>query len=174
MADAPEIPEATDPFEKRVAISIAVLAVILSLVSNLGDNAKTDAILKTNKSTDQWAFFQSASLKKHLAVLEGDLLEELAPAPGAANPAKKIARLREDAAKYESGQNDIKKEAERLKGEAEQDEKVNDACDLSSLLLQIGVVICSVAILSHWKAFWYAGLALGAAGTVWGVHAFLM
>ena len=50
MADTPEIPEATDPFEKRVAISIAVLAVIMSLVGNLGDNAKTSSIIETNEA----------------------------------------------------------------------------------------------------------------------------
>ncbi len=46
MAEAPEIPEAKDPFEKRVAVTIAVLAVVLAVVGNKGDNAKTDAIIK--------------------------------------------------------------------------------------------------------------------------------
>lgn len=45
MPEAPEIPEAKDPFEKQVAISIAALAVALSVIGNKGDNAKTDAII---------------------------------------------------------------------------------------------------------------------------------
>ena len=40
--------------------------------------------------------------------------------------------------------------------------------------LQIGVVVCSVAILSRWHLFWFAGLALGAAGIVVGAMAFAM
>ena len=47
MPDAPEIPEAKDRFEKTVAITIAVVAVILSWMSNRGDDAKTSAIIKT-------------------------------------------------------------------------------------------------------------------------------
>ncbi len=173
MADAPEIPEATDPFEKRVAISIAVLAVVLSLVGNLGDNAKTDAILKTNEASNKWAYFQSKSLKEQMVTMHGELLQELNAAPANETREKALARLQSEAARYEKEKNDIKNEAESLQKEAALDSKINDLCDLSSLLLQIGVVICSVAILSRWRAFWYVGLALGIAGTGWGIMAFL-
>ena len=37
MADAPEIPEANDPFEKRVAVTIALIAIVLSFIQNAGD-----------------------------------------------------------------------------------------------------------------------------------------
>ena len=57
MPDAPEIPEAKDPFDKRVALTIAIIAICLSFVSNLGDNAKTSAILKTSEASDQWNYF---------------------------------------------------------------------------------------------------------------------
>jgi hypothetical protein len=33
-------------------------------------------------------------------------------------------------------------------------------------------VICSVAILSRWRLFWYIGLGLGAAGALIGLSAF--
>ena len=42
------IPEAKDAFEKQVAVTIASLAVVLAVIGNKGDNAKTDAIIKTN------------------------------------------------------------------------------------------------------------------------------
>lgn len=61
MPDAPEIPEAKDPFDKRVALSIAIIAICLSFVANLGDNAKTSAILKTSEASDQWNYFQAKS-----------------------------------------------------------------------------------------------------------------
>jgi len=52
MPDAPEIPEAKDPFEKRVAVTIAILAVALAFIGNKGDNARTDAIIKTNEASN--------------------------------------------------------------------------------------------------------------------------
>jgi uncharacterized protein (DUF3084 family) len=170
MADAPEIPEAADPFEKRVAISIAVLAVVLSLVGNLGDNAKTDAILKTNEASNQWGYFQAKSIKEQIAALRGSLVAELGHAQSDDAKEKTDA----EALRYEREKEEIKKQAESLQKTAARDSAINDRCDLASLLLQIAIVICSVAILSHWRGFWFAGLALGLAGAVAGATAFLM
>ena len=50
MSETPEIPEANDPFSKQVAITIALLAVVLAVIENKGDNAKTDAIIKTSNA----------------------------------------------------------------------------------------------------------------------------
>ena len=178
MADTPEIPAAADPFEKRVAISIAVLAVILSFVGNLGDNAKTDAIIKTNEASNQWGYFQAKSIKGQMAGMESELLDSL----GGVNPPngyrndeprqKAMARLKSEAARYDKEKEEIKMKAEDLQKQATRDSAINDRCDLASLMLQIAVVICSVAILSHWRGFWIAGLALGLAGAIAGATAF--
>ncbi len=174
MPEAPEIPEATDPFEKRVAISIAILAVILSFIGNLGDNAKTDSILKTNEASNQWGYYQAKSIKSQMAGMQTTMLAALSGAQPDEARAKEIARLKAESERYEQEKEEIKKQAEALQAQAAEDSKVNDRCDLSSLMLQIAVVICSVAILSRWHAFWFAGLALGIAGAVAGATAYFM
>ena len=174
MPDAPEIPEATDPFEKRVAISIAVLAVMLSFIGNLGDNAKTDSILKTNEATNRWGYFQAKSIKGQMAAMQGAMLAAVSGAQPDEARTKEIARLKAEAERYAQEKEEIEKHAKELQAEAAQDSKVNDRCDHASLMLQIAVVICSVAILSRWHAFWFAGLALGVAGAATGATAFFM
>ena len=174
MPEAPEIPEATDPFEKRVAISIAILAVLLSFIGSHGDNAKTDLILKTNEATNQWGYYQAKSIKGQMAGMQGALLAAVSGAQPDEARTKEIARLKAEAERHEHEKEEIKKQAETLQAQAAVGSKVNDRCDLASLMLQIAVVICSVAILSRWRAFWFAGLALGAAGAVAGATAFLM
>ena len=174
MPDAPEIPEATDPFEKRVAISIAILAVILSFIGSLGDNAKTDSILKTNEATNKWGYFQAKSIKGQMAGMQSTMLTAMSGAQPDEARTKEIARLKAEAERYEAEKEEIKKEAEALQAQAAQDSKVNDRCDLGSLMMQVAVVICSVAILSRWHAFWFAGVALGLAGAVAGATAFFM
>lgn len=174
MPEAPEIPEANDPFEKRVAISIAVLAVALSFIGNLGDNAKTDSILKTNEASNQWGYFQAKSIKGQMAGMQSTILAAVSGAQPDEARAKEIARLKAESERYEQEKDEIKKKAEDLHALAEADSKINDRCDLSSLMLQIAVVICSVAILSRWHAFWYAGIALGLAGGIAGATAFFM
>jgi hypothetical protein len=174
MPDAPEIPEATTPFDKRVALSIAIIAVVLSFVGNRGDNAKTDAIIKTNEASDQWGYFQAKTIKGQMTAMHGDLLEKLSGSSPSEASTAEAARLRAESARYEAEKAEIKANAEALAQEAAHQSSVNDRCDLAALMLQIGVVVSSVAILSGWRPFWYAGLALGTAGTIAGVTAFLM
>jgi hypothetical protein len=174
MSDPTDIPEASTAFEKKIALTIAILAVVLSFVNNKGDNAKTDAIINTNKASDRWSYYQSKSIKEHVAEMHVALLKELGDATlsdagkeGLVSVAGEVKRL--------NGEKDgIKKEATQLEAEAKLQGDINDRCDMSALLLQIGIVICSVAILSSWKPFWYAGIGLGVAGAVIGITAFLM
>jgi hypothetical protein len=174
MSDPTEIPEASNAFEKKIALTIAILAVILSFVNNKGDNAKTDAILNTSKASDQWSYFQAKSIKGHIAELHVGLLKELGGAPMTDEAKQALGRLAGEVDRLKGDKTAIEKEAKQLVVDAEHASKLNDRCDLSALLLQIAIVICSVAILSSWKPFWYAGIALGAAGAVIGATAFLM
>ncbi len=173
MAEAPEIPEVTNPFEKRVALTIALLAMVLALVENLGDNAKTSAILKTNEAANQWAYYQSKSIKQNLVETEARLIAQLGAALPEAKAATK-AQVDAEIARYRTEKGEIQDEAKKLVKEAESNSLVNDRCDIAALLLQIAVVVCSVSILSSWKPLWLAGTGLGIAGTFVGVTAFLM
>lgn len=174
MSESPEIPEANDPFGKRVAITIAILAVILTVVQNKGDNARTEAILKTNEASNQWGYYQAKSIKQNLLESEAHLLNLL---QGAGDPTARKAAIDEavqGAKRYNGEKQDIKKEAEKFQHEAEHNNKINDRCDHAALALQIGVVVCSVAILSRWQLFWFIGTGLGLLGAAVGVTAFLM
>ena len=179
MPEAPEIPEANDPFEKRAAVTIAILAV----VGNKGDNAKTDAIIKTNEATNKWAFYQAKSIKGSIIAAEHELLTLLVSAPNAdAEAAKKIReirskieeRLTKKAAEYGDDQPKIKKEAEEAQDEAKIGSKINDRCDQGSLALQIAIVIASVSILARSRAFWIGSIVLGVIGIGIGIMAFLI
>lgn len=162
MAEAPEIPEAKDPFEKMVAISIAIIAVLLSYISMKGDNAKTDAIIKTNDAANTWARYQAKSLKLNLRELEVSLTKD---SQNSGNPAR-IEKLKADITRYEGELKDLDKEARGYKAEADEGSAMNDRCDFSGLFLQISIVVASVAILSRQKFLWFASLGLAAFGAV--------
>jgi hypothetical protein len=51
---------------------------------------------------------------------------------------------------------------------------INDRCDQAALLLQIAVVVCSVAILGQSHKFWWLGMLLGVAGIVVGATAYFI
>jgi hypothetical protein len=164
MPDTPEIPEAKDPFDKRVALTIAILAIVLSFVANAGDNAKTSAILKTSQASDQWNFFQAKSTKAILTAMHGDLLTRLSTEERASDSRTQAIKLGQEARRYDVEKGEIQKAAETLVAEATRLSAINDRCDQGSLLLQIAVVVCSVAILAHSHKFWWLGITLGIAG----------
>lgn len=170
MADV-EVPEAKDPFERLIALSVAILAVVLAFVDNTGNNGQADAIVKTNLASNQWAYYQAKSLKENLAANNAELLAALAPNDSAK---AKVEELKKDAARYEAEKKEIKDKAEALTKEAEHGQAIDDQCDIAALLLQIAVVICSIAILVRWKAIYFVGLAVGVAGIYEGIVAFLM
>ena len=175
MPEAPEIPEANDPFEKRAAVTIAILAVALAVVGNKGDNARTDAIIKTNEASNQWAYFQAKGIKGSIASAEQELLTLLGPSQNAAaDLAKKAEQLRSKAEEYKTEQAEIKAHAEEAQKDAERGSKINDRCDQGSLALQIAIVIASVSILARSRAFWIASIVLGLIGIGIGVMAFVI
>ena len=173
MAETPEIPEAKDPFERMVAVSIAAMAVCLSVINTHGDNAKTDAIIKTNEASNKWGYFQSKSIKEHVDQSQVTTLTALSDTVVQADKRSTLlAKLDEDIKRYGKEKTDIKAEAEALEKEAAKSQQINDRSDHGALFLQIGIVVASVAILSRWKPLWFSGLVLGVIGAVVGLSAF--
>ncbi len=174
MADAPEIPEAKDPFDKRVALTIAIIAICLSFISNLGDNAKTSSILRTSEASDQWNYFQAKSTKALLAAMHGDMIMRLSSEERSEDARNRAVQLGKDAQRYDVEKAEIKKEAEALVADAKHFSAINDRCDQAALLLQIAVIVCSVAILGQSHKFWWLGMVLGIAGIAVGATAYLL
>ncbi len=174
MSAIAETAESSDPFSKQVAVTIAILTVFLAFIGNKGDNAKTEGLLKTSEAANQWGYYQSKSIKQHTSESEGSILANL---PESGNQAKRdaaIAKVEANVKRYDSEKQEIKTKAESLESIAHQSELVNDRCDQSSLVLQIGVIICSIAILSKWRLFWHLGMVLGTVGGAIGITAFLL
>ncbi len=174
MPEAPEIPEAKNPFEKRIAISIAVLAVVLSVVEKKGDGAKTESILKKSEENDHWAQYQSKSIKAGLARVEDSLLGSVTLSASPESVAKHRESLKELMKHYEEDQKEISKDAKTEQAEARHLIKVTERCHEGALALQIAIVLASVAILSRWHAMWIFSLLLGLLGAVVGVTAFFI
>ena len=173
MAETPEIPEAKDPFERMVAVSIAAMAVCLSVINTHGDNAKTDAIIKTNEASNKWGYFQSKSIKEHIGQTQVTTLTALSDSAVQADKRSALlAKLDEEIKRYGKEKTDIKTEAEALEKDTAQSQKINDRSDHGALFLQIAIVVASVSILSRWKPLWFSGLVLGVIGAVVGLSAF--
>jgi hypothetical protein len=175
MAESPEIPEAKDPFEKRAAVTIAILAVSLAVIGNKGDDSKTEAIIKTNEAANGYSYYQAKGIKGSIASAQEEMLTLLAASPNAAGEIpEKIKKLKADAERYKEEQVDIKKEADKDKDEAKHESAINNRCDHAELALQVGIIAASVSILARSHAFWIGSIILGLIGVAIGVTAFLI
>lgn len=164
MADAPEIPEANDSFEKKVAVTIAVVAVFLAFIDNAGNNGTSQSIVKTNEASNQWAYFQSKSIKENLMEVEHDLLARLATT----DQKERLAQLKAEEARYKQEKGEIKAAAEALTKEAKEGAAIDDRADMAALFLQVSIVISSIAILAKSEKFWWAGLVFAVIGVGFG------
>jgi hypothetical protein len=155
-----------DPFISRVSITIAVLAVLAATVGSLETieaggaiTASSEAVLSQDKATDQWGEYQSDSLKKHIYGLAADA--------GGPNAAKYAATSKEQVDKQAEIRKQAKEdEAERdkLLAESREHEHRHHWLTAAATLLEIGIAICTVAIITRRRHFWLGSIGLGLLG----------
>jgi hypothetical protein len=157
-----------DPFISRVSITIAILAVLAAGVGSLETieaggaiTAASEAVLNQDKATDIWGEYQADSLKKHLYGIAADV--------GGAKAAQYAGTAREQGAK----QAELKKQAQEDEGERDKllatsrtHEHRHHWLTAAATLLEIGIAICTVAIITRRRHFWLGSIGLGLLGLV--------
>ena len=150
---------------RPVAFTMSVLAVLVAITTVLGHRTHTEAVLYQNKATDQWNEYQAKKIRAYNTQLESDLLSVATIADKDA--AAKIAKAYAD---HEKKWNDELKEeqdkAEALEKRVEAAEAHATRFDLSEALLEIGLVITSVTLLTRNRLYWYFGIVFSLAGIV--------
>ncbi|MGA2167867.1 MAG: DUF4337 domain-containing protein [Terracidiphilus sp.] len=148
---------------RPVAFTMAVLAVLVAVVTVLGHRTHTEAVLDQNKATDQWNEYQAHKIRSNDTALTSDLLGVVTIADKDA--AKKIAKSYADhQAKWADELKDDKEKAEALETKVEQAEARANRFDLGEALLEIGLVITSVTLLTRTRIYWYIGIAFALLG----------
>ncbi len=169
--------------EKLIGAYIGILAVLLAICSLGGGNAAQDATLNTIQASNIWAFFQAKNIRRQAYRLQAAEFETtLAAQPGMPEDARKLLQAKiED---YKAQEKRLTSEPDKNEGieelskrgrelEAARDEalKRTPYFDYGQALLQIAIVLASVAIISGGSALLAAsGLVglLGFAATVGG------
>ena len=148
---------------RPVALTMTVLAVLVAVTTVLGHRAHTDAILNQDKATDQWNYYQAHKIRANDTALAADLLSVVTIADKDA--AKKIAKGYTDhQAKWTDDLKGEQEKAEALETNVEQAEAKGDRFDLAEALLEIGLVITSVTLLTRTRIYWYIGIVFSLGG----------
>ena len=148
---------------RPVAFTMAVLAVLVALATVLGHRTHTEAILNQNKATDQWNYYQAHKIRANETALAGDLLSVVTITDKAA--AQKLAKTYADHMdKWADSLKEEQDQAEALETRVEQAEARANRFDLAEALLEIGLVITSVTLLTRSRIYWYLGMVFSLGG----------
>ncbi len=178
MSEAGQI----DPSNKRVALLIAVLALVLAFAETLGKGAQTLALSYNIEAANLWSFFQAKTIRMtqvRTAAEAGALAAAEARAEAKSAYAQQIEAWQKTAARYDSEpetQEGRKELAARAKAAEEKRDRALAAYhhyELASAAVQIAIVLASAAIITNFIALaWIAG-GLGVAGIVFCLIGFL-
>jgi hypothetical protein len=148
---------------RPVAFTMSVLAVLVAVTTVLGHRAHTEAVLNQNRATDKWNEYQAHKIRSVNTELANDLLSVVTIQDKAA--AQKIQRdYAAHEAKWAGDLSKLKEEADALEKSVESAEAHADRFDLGEALLEIGLVITSVTLLTRSRAYWYFGMAFAVLG----------
>lgn len=172
---------ADELFRARAALCIALLAAVLALASLLGDNADQDQLANNVQAADSYSFYQAKNIRQTDYKLAVDDLNwqldtdtTLSPAQRAALQARRD-KYQATVDRYES-EPDASDPTNPLKGEGKKEllaraqfyERARDDAaargnnyDYAAGLLQIAIVLASVAIITLIRPLLYLALALG-------------
>jgi hypothetical protein len=170
---------AHDRMMRPVALTMTILAVLVAVVTVLGHRTHTEAILnqtraavEQNRAADEWAFYQAHKIRANDTELTSDLMSVVTITNKDA--AKKIAKSYAD--HQQKWAKDLKENEEKAreteKKVSEFEEKVEGAewranrFDLGEVLLEIGLVITSITLLTHKRIYWYMGMGFSVVGIV--------
>ena len=167
-------------FTRRVALTTAIFAVILAITSLGGSNAMKEMLLAQQQSSDQWAFYQAKVIREHLyrqmkMRLEVDLLEkENAPPQVKEKLTTLLKKAAEEETRYGTEKKDIEKEAKKLEHERDINRSKDPYFDYAEVLLQISIVMSSIAIISSSRAMFIFALVAAGLGSLLSVNGFLL
>jgi hypothetical protein len=146
-----------------VSFTISVLAVLVAIVTVLGHRTHTEAVLFQAKASDQWNLYQAKKIRQYNTQLTADLLAALQVRDQSV--ANKVTDgYKSHLAKWDQDLNDSETQARSLQDKVELAEHKADRFDLGEALLEIGLVITSITLLTRQRGYWYLGMTFGIAG----------
>ena len=172
--------------EKWLGVYIGILAVILAICSLGGGNATKDSTLKNIEASNTWGFYQAKNIRRQALRLQADEFEAFVKmTPNMPEDVRKQIQTKIDS--YHADEKRMTTEPEKKEGieellvkgkalEVERDTAMrrDPYFDYGQALLQIAIVLASVAIISGGNLVLIGSLILAALGVLATVGGFTL
>ncbi len=171
---------------KWIGVWVGVLAALLAVCVMGGDNAAKDANRANIDAANTWAFFQAKNTRRNDIRLGADQLEmmllaqpELRAEARAAIEAK-MKSYRDTAQLYTTdpttgeGLDELFAKAKSIEADRDRALRKDPYFDLAQAMLQIAIVLASVAIIAGTDLLIFLSLGVGALGTLLMLNGFTL
>jgi len=159
--------------DKPVAFTMSVLAVLVAITTILAHRTQIEVVVSQTRATDNWNLYQARKIRQNNTEIARDLLGVVTLSDKAA--ADKLNRGWADHDKKWNAEIDQSMaDARQLEGMTERAERKAERYDLGDGLLEIGLVITSVTLLTQSRIYWYVGMGFALAGVLSGISAFFL
>lgn len=170
-----------EPWLNYLALTTVILAVCATLSTFKGGGYSTRSVMSQTQASDQWAYFQSKSIKSYIYEMQRDKLELELKAGGskmskdaALEYEKRIDDYGKKIAKYDVEKAAIQVEAKRFESVRNDAQRHSQIFGIAVIYLQIAILLSSIAALIKKKALWILGVAVGGVGAVYFANGFLL
>jgi hypothetical protein len=176
-------------FDRRVAASMAIIAALLATVTLLSHRAhnatlrfQSEANIFQTKASDEWNYYQAKNIRDHayranlalLAVLAKDAESGDKQKKATEDWTKQVDKYKTDLPDHMAKARDLERQSEDARTKSEHAHHEGDRFDLGELGTELGLVLCSLALLTKRPPFWIAGLTAALLGVVVAGTAFLV
>jgi hypothetical protein len=169
-----------------IGVWVGILAALLAVCAMGGDNAAKDATRSNIDATNTWAFFQAKNIRRTAITLAAEELElVLLSQPSLPDEARqaierKIAAYRDTIKAYTSdpasgeGLDQLFMRAKDIEKERDRALRKDPYFDVAQALLQIAIVLASVAIIAGVDLLVVLSFAMGGLGALLMLNGFLL
>jgi hypothetical protein len=154
-----DIEKAKEPFDKKVAATMAILAAVLAVVSVLGHIMTTEELLIQQKASDQWSYYQAKSIRRYQSEVARDIFAGM-------KLGDQSTQYQKNSEKYKRDDEDIQKEAQGLEQESHLRGRQALGFHFGEVFLEFSIVLASLAILTKRSLLWYACILSGTIGAL--------
>lgn len=153
--------QAHDPLQRQIGVSMAVFAALLAVVTLMGHRLHTEEVVLQTKLADQWAYYQAKNTRAQLYATDA-ALAKLQGAPGEALATAWTKRSAEERQQAD----EVRTHNEELDRETQHAARSATEFDAAEVFLEVAIVLCSIALLTSTRSFWYLSFGSGAIGLV--------
>jgi hypothetical protein len=176
----------SDRFKQRAAMAIAIFAMVLAICGLGGSNAGKEAINNNVLASNFFSFFQAKSMRQTALTLAADEVEmawlnnPAMPEAGKQALRAKLDQYKATIARYESepetgeGKKELLVRAREHEAKRDHALKQDPYFDYAEALLQIAIVLISVAIIANLAWLSFLGGAIGLIGVLLTINGFYL